>query len=204
METGSGLNDAVPAHLLEPLLWTGPGYQPVVDFGGWRTALMNFHPKYRPAALKVMEAHRDTDEVFVLLQGRCTLFFGEGETDQGAGQSADQGAGQGAGQSSRQSAEQGAVPGHEHSRVPGEGLGGGLATPLRPKAITRVYAADMRPGIVYNVRRGAFHTHALSEDAVVLVVENSDTGDHNTDFLPIGEQALRQLETLARRSWTWD
>ncbi|MBI1192978.1 MAG: hypothetical protein GC205_07380 [Bacteroidetes bacterium] len=140
--------------MLEQLHWTGPGYQPVVDFGGWRTALMNFHPKYRPDALRIMEAHRDTDEVFVLLQGRCTLFFGEGD------------------------------PANNN--------------------ISRVYAADMRPGIVYNVRKGAFHTHALSEDAVVLVVENRDTGDHNTDFLPISGQGLQQLETLARRSWAWE
>jgi len=157
------LADAVPAALLEQWLWTGPGYQTVVDFGGWRTALMNFDPKYRPNALRVMEAHRDTDEVFVLLQGKCTLFFGQGQVELG-----------------------------------------GLAAAHLSNAIARVYAADMRPGIVYNVRRGAFHTHALSEDAVVLVVENRDTGDHNTDFLPINEQGLQQLEALARCSWAWD
>jgi hypothetical protein len=144
--------EQVPAEWLEPLLWTGPGYQPVVDFGGWRTALMNYDPKYEPGALRIMEAHRDTDEVFVLLKGQCTLFFGKPD---GQGQ------------------------------------------------VDRVYAADMQPGIVYNVRQGAFHTHALSPDAVVLVVENRDTGNHNTDFLPISQSGLQQLEALARRSWTW-
>ncbi len=144
--------DLVPGHLLQTEGWSGPGYKPVVDYQTWRTALMNFAPKYRPEALRVMEAHRETDEVFVLLKGRCTLFFGERN-------------------------------------------GGG--------EIDQVFAADMQPGIVYNVRKGAFHTHALSEDAVVLVVENADTGDHNTDFCTISEQGLlvlqRTLETLARR-----
>jgi hypothetical protein len=52
---------------------------------------------------------------------------------------------------------------------------------------------------LYNIPRGVFHTHALSEDAVVLVVENRDTGDHNTDFLPIGPEALESMRSLLRR-----
>jgi hypothetical protein len=138
--------ELVPESFLQTATWSGPGYQPVVDYASWRTALMNFHPKYHPDKLRVMEAHLDTDEVFVLLQGQCILFFGEANAQE---------------------------------------------------PIQQVYAQNMLPGIVYNVRKGAFHTHALSEDAVVLVVENRDTGDHNTDFRPIGEQGLRMLEALA-------
>lgn len=35
----------------------------------------------------------------------------------------------------------------------------------------------------YNVRQGVWHACALGSDAVVLVVENRDTGEDNSDFV---------------------
>lgn len=138
----------IPADLLQTAHWSGPGYRSLIAYGEWRVALMNFDPKYRAEALTTMEAHRDTDEVFVLLQGRCTLVLGR----------------------------------------PGTG-----------QAIAECWVQPMVQGVLYNIPRGVFHTHALSEDAVVLVVENRDTGDHNTDFLPIGPEALESMRSLLRR-----
>lgn len=148
MASDSNTPAKVPDSLLQVARWDGPGYQPVVDFGSWRTALMNFKPGYRADALHTMEAHRETDEVFVLLHGQCTLFFGE----------------------------------------PGE-----------DGFIHEVYARHMMPGQVYNVRKGAFHTHALSEDAAVLVVENADTGDHNTAFCALSVSGRKHLMALYRQ-----
>jgi mannose-6-phosphate isomerase-like protein (cupin superfamily) len=69
-----------------------------------------------------MQRHDQTDEVFVLLEGRCILFLGAGGD-----------------------------------------------------SVTELFAEDMQPLKLYNVKRGTWHSHTLSDDAVVLIVENIDT-----------------------------
>ena len=54
-----------------------PGYAPMADYGAWRVALMNRGPKFAPGGLSRMERHNETDEVFVLLEGRAMLFIAE-------------------------------------------------------------------------------------------------------------------------------
>ena len=39
----------------------------------------------------------------------------------------------------------------------------------------------MEQGVVYNVKKGEWHHIVVSEDAAVLVAENSDTGPDNTE-----------------------
>ena len=41
--------------------------------------------------------------------------------------------------------------------------------------VDAIRAIDMEPLKLYNVKRSAWHTHTLSEDATVLIVENCDT-----------------------------
>ncbi|MCL2340165.1 MAG: hypothetical protein FWC49_00480, partial [Proteobacteria bacterium] len=115
--------------LLEIKEYNGEGYQPQVDFGGWRVAVLNYSADLLPERLTRMQRHNETDEVFVLLAGRCILFIGEGR-----------------------------------------------------EAVTRIHAEDLRPGLVYNVRQAVWHTHTLSPDAKVLVVENRDTTYDNSPF----------------------
>lgn len=55
-----------------------PGFVPVVDSGQWRVALMNYTPDLLPDQITEFQRHDETDEVFVLLQGHCILFLGEG------------------------------------------------------------------------------------------------------------------------------
>ena len=43
--------------------------------------------------------------------------------------------------------------------------------------------ADMNPFQLYNVKRGAWHSHTFNEDAKVLIVENHDTVDVNSPFV---------------------
>lgn len=57
------------------------GYKPLVDFESWRVAILKFCDDLRLERIKTMQKHLETDEVFVLLQGSCTLFLGgSGET----------------------------------------------------------------------------------------------------------------------------
>ncbi len=54
---------------------------------------------------------------------------------------------------------------------------------LRGKASLYVEDAvhEMEAGVVYNVKKGEWHHIVVSEDAAVLVVENSDTSPENTE-----------------------
>ncbi len=137
-----------PEHLLAVGRHAGEGYRPLVDYGAWRVALLNYGPDLCLQALTRMQRHNETDEVFVLLKGRCLLFTAEG----------------------------GDTVGH-------------------------IYAEDLRPGIVYNVRRGVWHNHTLSRDAQVLVVENRDTTYANSPFVALSPAQCQELARLCELAW---
>lgn len=69
----------IPVHLLEVHAHDGPDYKPLIDYMSWRVALMNYTSDLLPEKINRMQKHLETDEVFVLLAGRCILFLGEGE-----------------------------------------------------------------------------------------------------------------------------
>ncbi len=61
-------------HQVEMHTWTGEGYRPLVFYGDWQVALLNWEPIFDPANLGEIERHSETDEVFVLWRGRGALF----------------------------------------------------------------------------------------------------------------------------------
>ena len=56
--------------------YEGEGYKPVIDYETWRVAILNYCEELEIQNLKTMQKHNETDEVFVLLKGNCTLFSG--------------------------------------------------------------------------------------------------------------------------------
>lgn len=134
--------------LLEVREYSGPGYRPLVDYGAWRVALLRFADDMLPGNIAHLQRHDDTDEVFVLLQGRCILYIGEGN-----------------------------------------------------EGIHSLYAEEMVPLKVYNVKRGVWHNHTLSRDAVVLIVENRDTADHNSPLCPLDQAQRERLLELHAGLW---
>lgn len=54
----------------------GEGFKPLVDFESWRVALTCYGEKQSLQAINSISRHLETDEVFVLLNGSCTLFVG--------------------------------------------------------------------------------------------------------------------------------
>jgi hypothetical protein len=74
----------VPANLLEIGQYTDIGYKPIVDYGAWRVAVLNYIDELDPPNLKDMQRHDETDEVFVVLSGKFVLFLGEGRDKVGA------------------------------------------------------------------------------------------------------------------------
>lgn len=65
--------------MLEIRAHDAPDYKPLVDYQSWRVALMNYTADLLPEKINRMQKHTETDEVFVLLAGRCILFLGEGD-----------------------------------------------------------------------------------------------------------------------------
>jgi mannose-6-phosphate isomerase-like protein (cupin superfamily) len=66
--------------LLEITEYGGPAFKPLVVKEGWRVGILNDDPtKYRRESLCDFERHNRTDEVFVLLEGECTLLIGDGK-----------------------------------------------------------------------------------------------------------------------------
>jgi ureidoglycolate hydrolase len=69
--------------MLEIREYTGDGYAPLVDFGAWRVAVLNFAEGQQPGRIEFIERHNRTDEVFVLLKGNAILFLAEGRQPPG-------------------------------------------------------------------------------------------------------------------------
>jgi len=134
--------------LLEVRDYTAEGYKPLVDYDSWRVAVLNYSPVLSAENIATMQRHNETDEVFVLLRGRCILFLGQGA-----------------------------------------------------ETATRIFAEDMQPLKIYNVKKGAWHTHTLSDDAMVLIVENRDTTYDNSPFCSLTEELKEKIAELTRSLW---
>lgn len=64
--------------MLEIRSYDGPGYQPLVDYDKWRVAVLRHSDEMLSERIFAMQRHDETDEVFILLEGRCILFLGKG------------------------------------------------------------------------------------------------------------------------------
>jgi len=71
----------IPERLLEIREYKNEGYSPVVDYCAWRVAILNYSEQLLPRNLTAVQRHNETDEVFILLRGRCILFIGEGDQE---------------------------------------------------------------------------------------------------------------------------
>lgn len=57
----------------------GENYKPVVRFGGWRVAVLNYHSRFHRQNINQMERHLLTDETFALLKGQAALYIADGD-----------------------------------------------------------------------------------------------------------------------------
>lgn len=63
--------------------YRGNGYQPLVDFENWRVAILRNDKNYVPEGIEFLERHNETDEIFVLLEGSCLLYYSKEENQPG-------------------------------------------------------------------------------------------------------------------------
>lgn len=54
-------------------------YAPVLDFAGWRVAMLRHFAVVSPATFHRVERHRNTNEVFILTTGRADLIVCDGD-----------------------------------------------------------------------------------------------------------------------------
>lgn len=141
-KVGAGIDDT----LLEICSYDGNGYKPLIDFGTWRVAFLRYLDEIQPDRIDSMERHTETDEVFILLQGRGMIILG------------------------------------------GNGA-----------QVDGIYPQRMDSGKLYNVKLNGWHTILLSKDATVLLVENCDTGKHNSEYASISSQHQRTILEIATR-----
>jgi len=64
---------------LEIHKWDGQGFKPLVTYGEWLVALMNWEQRFDLNEIGEVERHNVTDEVFVLIEGRSILYVIEDE-----------------------------------------------------------------------------------------------------------------------------
>lgn len=138
------------SHLLEVSEYEAAGYAPVVDFQTWRVAMLNYIDELEPDQIDNFQCHKETDEVFVLLSGKCILFCAQVDAKNN---------------------------------------------------IVDIISWDMEINKTYNIKRGVYHTHTLTEDAKVLIVENRDTDDHNSPKIMIDDAIGHQLVQITKELW---
>jgi mannose-6-phosphate isomerase-like protein (cupin superfamily) len=130
---------------IETFRYDENGYKTLVSFEGWRVAFMNDGPKTTIDGLSYFQKHNQSDEVFVLLEGRCVLLMaGFGDT---------------------------------------------------PNEIT---AVDMEPNVMYNVKKGAWHTHYFAPNTKVIIVENADTDLSSTPCFDITNAQKQVIAELCK------
>lgn len=126
------------------------GYSPIIDFQSWRVAVLNYIDELLPNKIDNFQCHRETDEVFVLLSGKCILFCAD---------------------------------------IDVEGK------------IVNINSWNMQHHQAYNIKKGVYHTHTLSEDAKVLIIENQDTSDLNSPKIMISEKEQCKLQKITAAHW---
>lgn len=57
--------------------YRGENYRTAVRFGKWRVAYLNYGDEFDEKNFVKIERHNESDEVFVLLDGKATLIIGE-------------------------------------------------------------------------------------------------------------------------------
>ena len=111
----------------------GSGFDVLHAFEGWKTAFITYAEQY--GELKVVKRHTQTDEAFVLVRGRATLFTADGDE------------------------------------------------PLQTTVLEKEK--------LYVVQKNTWHHLTVSKDALLIVVENSDTTKENTESKEIKKEQTK-------------
>lgn len=65
-------------------------------------------------------------------------------------------------------------------------------------SVGEIQALRLEPLKIYNVKKGTWHSHALSPDATVLIVENDDTGGDNSPEVSLTDEQRKRIVELSK------
>lgn len=83
MKTENSTTARVPNSLMESGASFEQTYKPVLDFHGWKVAMLRHFDVVAPETFHRVERHWNTNEVFILTAGQADLIILEGETAPG-------------------------------------------------------------------------------------------------------------------------
>lgn len=66
------------------------------------------------------------------------------------------------------------------------------------ETLETIHGVELEPYKIFNVKAGTYHTHTLSEDAMVLIVEADDTCDDNSPMIYIDDEIRARLTKLKK------
>jgi hypothetical protein len=124
--------------------FTGIGYSKLFHYQSWRVAILNYIEELEVDRINYVECHNETDEAFVLLNGKCKLIFAE----------------------------------------------------VKDKDIVDFHTLDLEPHKIYKIPFGVYHTHTLSLDAKVLVIEEENTDYQNSPRIYLNSEQKSKLKHL--------
>lgn len=67
--------------------------------------------------------------------------------------------------------------------------------------IGKITAVNMEPLKLYNIKKSVWHTHTLSEEAMVLIVENQDTALINSPEKQLNDNEKEKIINLTDQLW---
>lgn len=65
----------IPLSLLETAEWSGEGFKPVLEIGGYRLAVLRYFSGVSRDNIVRIERHIDTDEIFILTDGNAQMII---------------------------------------------------------------------------------------------------------------------------------
>jgi ureidoglycolate hydrolase len=65
--------------------------------------------------------------------------------------------------------------------------------------VDQVQVKEMEAEKFYNVRQNAWHAVLMNEDASILIVEESNTGEGNTEYSQLNEGLRQEIRAIAQR-----
>lgn len=127
--------------LIEMYEYNQNGYAKLMNYKEWRVAMLNFSDELLLENINYVEAHNETDEVFVLLEGSCKMILMEFDN----------------------------------------------------KNLKEIEVVELEKNKIYNVPKDIHHSHVLSKDAKVLIIEQEDTNDENSNRVYLTEEIKKIL-----------
>jgi len=68
------------------------------------------------------------------------------------------------------------------------------------ESVSHLFVQKMEPEKIYDIKRGVWHSHVLSEDAKVLIVENENTSPLNSPRIRLTAAQRAELLHLTRQA----